>query len=141
LKMNNDLERIGDLAVNIAKRAKYLAAFPDVGLPHTAAMAEKVRSMLKMSLDSLVNLDIEDARRVLALDDEVDEFNRQNFAMAQEQMKEVPEKIPAFIGALTVSRNLERVADLATNIAEDVIYLISGEIVRHHFDARPVNKR
>lgn len=131
LKINNDLERIGDQAVNIAKRVRHLSPEEKIDKERLSRMADMVRTMLRTSLDSLVQADVELANKVLALDDEVDEMNRVNFRQAVKLIQEAPEETDEILGSLTISRNLERIADLATNIAEDVIYLISGEIVRH----------
>ena len=132
LKINNDLERIGDLAVNIAERTLFLAQHPPVNMiVDFQPMAIKVRWMLKKSLDSLVKQDLEIARRVCDADDEVDDMNREMYSLIQNAMKESPEKIEVLIHLLSTSRHLERTADHATSIAEDVIYMIEGEIVRH----------
>lgn len=133
LKINNDLERIGDLAVNIAERAEYLATQPKVDIPFDfAGMSRKAQKMLTQSLDSLVNLDSPLAREVLPLDDEVDAINRQMYSQVIDGIRKHPENLNSLIHLLSVSRHLERIADHATNIAEDVIYMIEGEIVRHH---------
>ncbi len=132
LKINNDLERIGDLAQNIAKRGRGLAKLARVQSPFDyQVMAENVKSMLRRALQSLVGLDAKMAREVLAADDEVDRANRDVFPTIQESIRREPEHLEAFIHLLSVSRNLERIADHATNIAEDVIYMVEGEIVRH----------
>jgi phosphate transport system protein len=132
LKINNDLERIGDLAVNIAERAVYLASTERVTMPFDfEGMAGKAQAMLRNSLDALVNLNIELALKVLAADDEVDAINRLMYNDVQEGIRQHPEHIGQLIHLLSVSRHLERVADHATNIAEDVVYLIRGDIVRH----------
>ncbi|MEM7200416.1 MAG: phosphate signaling complex protein PhoU [Planctomycetota bacterium] len=132
LKVNNDLERMGDLAANIAERALDLAQEP--ALPRAAVldqMIEGVRSMVKMSLNALVHQDPEAARTVLAADDEVDHGNRQMFGQMRALMVEDPGTIDRATYMLSVSRNLERIADQATNIAEDVLFLVEGEIIRH----------
>jgi phosphate transport system protein len=132
LKINNDLERIGDLAVNIAERAVFLST--QGRLPmwfNFANMAEKAQAMLHKSLDSLVNLDAQLAREVCAADDEVDAMNREAYMQVQDGIRRHPERMEALIHLLSVSRHLERIADHATNIAEDVIYMCKGEIVRH----------
>ena len=132
LKINNDLERIGDLAVNIAERAQYLAAHPKVDIPFDfEGMARKAQDMVKKSLDALVNMDPRLAREVCAADDEVDAINRQMYLQVQEGIRRRPEDMEALIHFLSASRHLERIADHATNIAEDVIYMSDGEIVRH----------
>ena len=132
LKINSDLERIGDHAVNIAEHAVFLASQPRVDIPFDmTAMAEKSKAMLKMSLDSLVNLDSALDRKVILADDEVDAMNREMYSRVEEAIRRSPEKIEILIHFLNVSRHLERLADHATNIAEDVIYMIDGEIIRH----------
>lgn len=132
LKINNDLERVADLAVNIAERAVYLAAHPTIDLPlDFRGMAEIAQLMLERSLDSLVNLDTHMARQVRASDDEVDGINRHMYKLIQDYVRENPDRVAEAIHLLSTSRHLERIADSATNIAEDVIYMVEGEIVRH----------
>jgi phosphate transport system protein len=94
-------------------------------------MANKTEAMLKKSLDALVNLDVDLAFKVCLLDDEVDKFNGEAHRMVKDVIKDNPEHVEYFINLLLISRHLERIADHATNIAEEVIYLIEGEIVRH----------
>ena len=139
LKINSDLERIGDLAVNVAERAVFLASREPVAVPFDfAGMARKAQSMLRKSLDALVSLDIEVAHDVRTADDEVDAMNRQMYRQVQEGIREHPDRLESLIQLLSASRHLERVADHATNIAEDVIYMVAGEIVRHKAeDFRP----
>jgi phosphate transport system protein len=132
LKINNDLERVADLAVNIAERAVFLATQQKVPMWFNfAQMAEKAQAMLHKSLDALVNLDPKLAREVCAADDEVDAMNRDAYLRVQEGIRRHPERMESLIHLLSVSRHLERIADHATNIAEDVIYMCEGEIVRH----------
>jgi phosphate transport system protein len=132
LKINGDLERIGDLAVNIAERAVSLSSRERTPVPiDLVAMSEKVQSMLRLSLDALVNLDARLAHEVGTHDDEVDDLNRRNFAAVQEEIRGNLPQIESLMQFLSVSRYLERIADHASNIAEDVIYLIEGTIVRH----------
>jgi len=132
LKINNDLERIADLAVNIAERALDLMKYKRIAIPFEfTAMSQKVYSMVKKSLDSLVNLDLHEAHEVIALDDEVDALHHNSYGMVMEQIRQHPDCLEALISYLVVSRYLERIADQATNIAEDVHYLIEGDIVRH----------
>ncbi|MBA7711125.1 Phosphate-specific transport system accessory protein PhoU [subsurface metagenome] len=101
-------------------------------------MAEKTQSMLKRSLDSLVNVDIDLAWEVGASDDEVDAINRDMYLQVQDGIRKNIDRMECLIHLLQASRHLERIADLATNIAEDVIYMAKGEIVRHHAeDYRP----
>ncbi len=132
LKINNDLERIGDLGVNIAERAAYLSTHPQIDLPlDFRGMAEKTKRMLKMSLDSMVTLDPHLARQVRASDNEVDAINSHMFTLIQQYIRKHPDRIAESLHLLSASRHLERIADQATNIAEDVIYMVEGEIVRH----------
>ena len=132
LKINNDLERIGDLAKNIAKRARNLKELPAVDFPDDfLAIGERTVAMLTRSLDAVVNLDAGLAREVIALDDDVDALNRSVFGRIKEAMRSDPASTDACVHLLTVSRNLERVGDHATNIAEDVIYMVEGSIIRH----------
>lgn len=132
LKINNDLERTADLAVNIAERSAYLATQDAIEIPFPLpTMASKTIAMLKRALDALVNMDPRMARAVRMLDDEVDAINRQAYASVQERIRVNLDEMDRLIHLLSVARHLERVADLATNIAEDVIYLVEGVIVRH----------
>ncbi|MCC7442153.1 MAG: phosphate signaling complex protein PhoU [Bdellovibrionales bacterium] len=132
LKVNNDLERVGDLGVNIAERALFLSQLPRVDAPFDfREMAEKTRRMLKGCLDSLIQRDIELAKRVLAADDEVDAINREMYARVYKAIEADPARVQSYMQYLSVSRHLERIADYCTNIAEDVIYMVTGKIERH----------
>lgn len=132
LKMNNDLERMGDLAAGIAERASYLSKKEKIDLiQELKTIAEKVQTMVKKSLDSLVNTDVVLAKEVLEADDEVDALNKQILKLTINAMEKFSDKIKVYFSIRTVSKNLERIADSATNIAEDVIYLCTGEIIRH----------
>jgi len=132
LKINNDLERIGDLAANIAERGSFLATQSIVFEPmEISVMAEKAQDMLTWSLDSLINSDAQLARKVLQADDEVDDLNRVMHGKVRQKIRSDIEYLSIAPHVLDVSRHLERIADLATNIAEDVIYMIEGRIVRH----------
>lgn len=132
LKITNDLERIGDLAVNIAERSEFIAAQPAtlVALDFPV-MCSKAQWMLKNSLDAFVRSDTDLARNVCEADDEVDAMNNQMYTQVQEGIRQKPEDMDVLLHLLSISRHLERIADLATNIAEDIIYMIEGEIVRH----------
>jgi phosphate transport system protein len=132
IKINNDLERIADQAVNIARRVEQLAqekapAFSYDYLP----MAEKAGRMLKDSLDSFVNLDGDLARNVLKTDDDVDDYAAEIFGLLRKAMQEHSDQINYLMNLFLISRHLERIADHATNIAEEVIYMIEGDIIRH----------
>lgn len=133
LKMNNDLERMGDHAVNIAKRARYLARHEPVEWPgDVEEMAENVKAMVKDSLDSLISADGGQARRVCSMDDMVDKQKRKIGKELRSRLLADPGQSGALLKMLDVPRHLERIADLATNIAEDVVYMVEGEIIRHH---------
>jgi phosphate transport system protein len=132
LKINSDLERIGDLAVNIARKAVAFASQTPMEMPFDlAGMWERTQSMLHDSLEALVNLNPALANNVCARDNEVDQMKHQIRQKAEEMMQRDPAKVPVLLTLLAVSRNLERVADHATNIAEDVIYMAEGRIIRH----------
>lgn len=132
LKINNDLERVGDLAVNIAERARFLATQPEVSVEFDfTKMAAKTQQMLKKSLDALVNFNARLAHEVCICDDEIDAMNRQMYLIVQDAMSTYPDQVEPLLHILSASRHLERIADHATNIAEDVIYMIEGQIVRH----------
>ena len=132
LKINNDLERIGDLAVNIAKKSGRLADASAHEIPFDlAGMWEKTQSMLRDSIDALVNMDVPLAGNVCGRDDEVDAMKRDIRRTAEGIIHEDPDRVGTMLTLMAASRNLERIADLATNIAEDVIYMVEGKIVRH----------
>ena len=132
LKINNDLERIGDLATNIAERASSLCRQDNIDISFDISlMAKDVETMLRNCLNAFVNLDSKLANDVIALDDRVDSMNRQAFKTVQESIQRYPDKTEYLIQILSISRHLERIADLTTNIAEDVVYMIEGHIIRH----------
>jgi phosphate transport system protein len=132
IKINNDLERIGDHAVNIAEAAEFLMTRPPVKpLVDTPRMAEHAIAMLKDSLDSFARLDAELARDVCGRDSVVDELNVTIKSELMEYMARDPQTIERALKLMMISLNLERVADLATNISEDVIYMATGEVIKH----------
>tara|TARA_B110000858_G_scaffold198281_1_gene263706 strand:+ start:10087 stop:10740 length:654 start_codon:yes stop_codon:yes gene_type:complete len=133
LKVNNDLERMGDFAANIAKRALFLSGEKPIPSPaaFTEIMSSNIQTMVRNSLDSIVKLDVDLARSVIAMDNEVDDINRQMYVEFQTLVEKDPSTIKRALGLLSTSRYLERIADLATNIAEDVIFMVEGEVVRH----------
>lgn len=132
LKVNNDLERIADLAVNIAERSQNIDEYPDFPVPDTLAhMVAMSTQMVRSALDAFVNLDAVAARRIMFMDDDVDRHNRDIISELQTLMQERPDLVPPALHCFSVSRHIERIADHATNIAEDVIYLVEGDIVRH----------
>ena len=136
LKVNNDLERIGDLAENLTERAVYLSERDALAAPTTKIndMFITIRSMLKDSLDSLVKLDVELARKVIAQDDAVDEINREMYDDFRARVAVNGSIVEQATSLLSCSRYLERIADLATNICEEVLFMVEGEVVRHRGD-------
>jgi len=135
LKMNNDLERIGDLAVNIAERALLLNTQVKVNTPYDLhRQAERTQWMLHSSFDAMINLDSTLARKICGADEEVDAINREMYDLVKEAIRKDPQHLDTLIALLSVSRYLERIADHATNIAEDVVYMTEGIIARHKGD-------
>jgi phosphate transport system protein len=136
IKINNDLERMGDLAVNIAQRALALMDEPMVqpliDIPHIGAL---VQNMVRKALDAFVTKDAELAQSVLASDDAVDNLRTAFFHELISFMQREPSHVPQGLNLLSIVRNLERIADHATNIAEDVVFYIKGIDVRHHAEA------
>lgn len=132
LKINNDLERVGDLAVNIAERAIFLSHENEVSAPFDfQEMCALTRQMLRSACDAIIQKDPALGRKVCAMDDQVDAINREMYDRIKQAIRAHPRDLDALIHLLSVSRHLERVADHATNIAEDVIYMVEGHIVRH----------
>ncbi|NQV48886.1 MAG: phosphate signaling complex protein PhoU [Candidatus Marinimicrobia bacterium] len=132
LKLNNDLERIGDLATNIAERAVSLAVKDRLDIPaEIPRMSELVQKMLKDTLDALVDLDSKKAKSVIREDDSVDSLHHSMYQIVGDKIQADPEHVGNWLEILAVSRYLERIADHCTNIAEDVEYMLSGRIQRH----------
>ena len=132
LKVNTDLERMADLAEDIAERALHLARLPPVPVPEALQrMTDLTTTMVRQSLDAFVNLDPRQARRICRLDDEVDRYNNEIIQELIDMMRESPAKVEAALSLFSVTRHLERIADHATNIGEDVVYLVEGTIIRH----------
>lgn len=139
MKINNDLERIGDLAVNISERTMELLKFPIVKpLIDIPRMAEIAQGMVKDSLDAFVNRDSKLARSVCERDDKVDNLNDQIFRELLTYMLRDPKTIERAVDLILVGRNLERIADHATNICEDVIYIVDGKTIKHHIEEREI---
>ena len=142
MKIAWELERVADLGVNIAERALGLAAGPEVHIPHKLShMSHVSLDMLRLSIDAFVNLDSRLARSVCGQDDIVDTLNREIIAELLEMMQRSPDLIDPAMQLFSASRHVERVADHATNIAEDVVYLVEGEIVRHGAEFWPAEVR
>ncbi|HLJ98262.1 MAG TPA: phosphate signaling complex protein PhoU [Gemmataceae bacterium] len=132
LKINTELERMADLAEDIAERALYLAQLPAAPVPEKLQrMTDLTTTMVRQSLDSFVNLDSRQARRVCRLDDEVDRYNNQIIQELIDLMQESPAMVEPGLSLFSATRHLERIADHATNIAEEVVYLVEGTIIRH----------
>ncbi len=137
IKINNELERIGDLAVNIAERALSLAQEQPVPVPELlAVMCDRSSTVLEMALDALVREDSVRARVVLAADDEIDALYAALIDALKDVIRNHPEQLDAAVLLFSVARQLERLADHATNIAEDVLYMVEGEIFRHQAPER-----
>jgi len=133
IKINADLERVGDSATSISDRVRELEAFPVADLPvDTPKMASLAAAMVRKSLQSFIEADAHLAESVLSMDDNVDKLNETAYFTLLNVMKTEPHLAPQALAALMISRSLERVADHATNIAEDVIFWVRGADVRHH---------
>ena len=134
IKINGDLERIGDQAANIAQRTLAMSSVPQIELPiDIPDMGDKVGTMIRRAIQSLLDADARMAEEVLTMDDEVDTLNRLVQADLVDMMQRLPDISEQALNAIIVSRNLERAADHATNIAEDVIFWVRGSDVRHKY--------
>jgi phosphate transport system protein len=132
LKIGNDLERVGDHAVNIASMVQHLVSAPLLPVvPEIEEMVRLASGMLADALDAFVRADPELARAVLRRDDRVDELHENNFRILLTHMMEDPRKITAAMDLFLISANLERIADLATNISEEVVFLVEGRTIKH----------
>lgn len=133
LKINSDLERVGDLAVNIAQRSLDLTQEPEVEIPvDIARMTTAVSTMVRRALESFLSGKAEVAQAVLEMDSIVDRMKDEAFVNLVTQMKNNPDNVRPYLDVLLITRSLERIADHATNIAEDVIFWVSGADVRHN---------
>ena len=132
VKVNNELERMADLACNIAERAKSIQQYPLFPVPEELdEMAAGATRMVKNALDSFIEGDVDKSRAVIAADDEVDQKNQILIELLHEMMRDNSDYIAPAVHCFSASRHLERIADLAVNISEEVIYLVLGDIVRH----------
>ena len=137
MKIANDLERVGDHAVNIAEELEFiLKAAPFPMLPELEEMARIANEMLSDALNAFVLADSRMARQVVHRDDRVDELHENNFRILLTHMMEDPRKITAGMDLFLVSGNIERIADLATNIAEEVVFFVEGRTIKHHAESR-----
>lgn len=140
MKIGNDLERVGDHAVNIAEELEFLLkASPVPMLPELEEMARIATDMLSDALNAFVNADSRIAREVVQRDDRVDELHENNFRILLTHMMEDPRKITAGMDLFLVSGNIERIADLATNVAEEVVFFVEGRTIKHHAETRGAN--
>ncbi|HRX79074.1 MAG TPA: phosphate signaling complex protein PhoU [Pirellulaceae bacterium] len=132
IKINNDLERIADLAVNVAQRSLSLDEFLQFPVPQKVSrMVSLVTQMVRGSLDAFVNLDTSAAKRIMSMDQTIDELNVEVIGELQALMQDAPNLVVPALHCFSASRHIERIGDHATNIAEDVVYLVAGDIVRH----------
>ena len=132
LKINSDLERIADLACNIAERALSMQETPYFPIPHQlTTMASDAIEMVRLALNSFVELNVEGAKKVISIDHKVDAANREVINELRDLMVSEPNQVAPALHCFSASRHLERIGDLAENIAEDVIYMVAGEIIRH----------
>jgi phosphate transport system protein len=141
IKINGDLERIGDQSSNIAQKVQKMKDAPEISLPvDINEMGERVGVMIRTAIQALLEADAKMAESVLAMDDAVDAMNRSLQTELAAVMQQHPEFTEQALNAIIIGRNLERSGDHATNIAEDVVYLVEGEIVRHRPEAVEVDK-
>jgi phosphate transport system protein len=142
MKISNDLERVGDHAVNIAEAVRHLAEQPIyLEFPEIEEMGRLATEMLSDALDTFVRADAAGAREVCRRDDRVDALHNSLFRILLTHMMEDPRRIGAAMSLFLVSRNLERIADLATNIAEDVVFLVEGRSIKHGAERSPDERR
>ena len=132
IKINGDLERIGDQSMSIAIRTHDLLAYPTIDLPvDIAGMSEHASRMIRSAIQALLDADAKAADSILIMDDEIDRMNRVAYGELMREMQEKPETTLQALNAMLIARNLERIADHATNIAKDVIFWVRGADVRH----------
>ena len=135
LKINTDLERMGDHAINIAEKSQYLLSQPPLKLDIPLAdMSQATQKMVRDALDCFMNENVELARKVLEGDDKIDDYNDKIYLDMAALMEKDPSSVRRALCYVMISRNLERISDLANNIAEDTVYLKQGKEVRHHFE-------
>ncbi|MFH1262768.1 MAG: phosphate signaling complex protein PhoU [Pseudomonadota bacterium] len=133
IRINNDLERVGDYAVSIAERTLEFAKFSIPTPKNLKVLGGVARQMLRDSLDSFVKRDSGLARKVCSSDSEADRIHREVFQEIRDRIFQHPDQIDALLDLLTTARRLERIADMATNIAQDVVYMVEGKIIRHRW--------
>lgn len=135
LTINNNLERMGDLAVNIVENYKKFGKKPEwISKTNFSKMAELVREMIRNSIDSFIQEDAKLAKKVIETDETLDEYNRENHKILIDMMKENPENIQSGVALLDISKQIERLGDHATNIAEDVYFIVEARMVKHKYE-------
>lgn len=135
IKINNEMERIGDYAVQIAKRVKRLSKFGSPAFSYNfQEMTDKVMRELRMSIDALVDRDVEMAKQIFLLDQDINDLRSEAYKLIIAKMGSTPDDSTSLLNLFLVVRHLERIADRATNIAEDIIYMVEGDIVRKKLD-------
>jgi len=140
-KINNDLERLGDQAFNIAESVAKITGNPlSAQIPDLISMKEVALEMLYQSIDAFTNEDVDNARLICRQDEIVDSYNRHIYNQLVELMKANPLQIEHYMHLLRIAKNLERVADLSTNIAENTVYLVQGRVIKHHQEETDVYK-
>jgi phosphate transport system protein len=137
IRINSDLERMGDYAVSIAERANHLMKSPIPVPKDMGRLAQLAKKMVRDSLDAFVRRDTKFARQICANDDDVDGVHRTIIEEIRDSMKKNPDQIDSLLDLFTTARRLERIADMSTNIAQDVVYMVEGEIIRHRPDQYP----
>ncbi len=140
-KINNDLERLGDQAFNIAESVAKMTGNPlNAQIPDLISMKEVTLEMLTQSIDAYTNEDVDKARLICRQDEIVDSYNRHIYNQLVELMKANPLQIEHYMHLLRIAKNLERVADLSTNIAENTVYLVQGRVIKHHQEENETDK-
>ncbi len=138
IKVNSDLERMGDYCVKISKRTLSLSKEAPIEIPlQIQKMIQLAKKMVRDSLDAFSRKDATHSRRICVQDDEVDALQREMIKLLRTNMQNEPKFVDQFLDLLTVTQGIERIADLATNIAQDVVYMVEGEIIRHKEDQYP----
>ena len=135
MKINTDLERMGDLAVNIAERALYLIHQPDIqaGID-LKRMSDFAQKMVRDSLDALVRADSQTARAICKSDDIIDDMNRQALKTLVAHMERHPKDVDSAVHMLLITRHLERIGDVATNVCEQIVFMVEGKSIKHHIE-------
>jgi phosphate transport system protein len=132
IKINNDLERMGDISVKIAKRTISLSKELPIDIPEQLTQMTRItKSMVKDSLNAFFNKDASHSREICQRDDQVDKLHKETIRLLREKMQEDGKNIDQYLDMVTATKGIERIADLATNIAQDVVYMVEGEIIRH----------